>query len=106
MKQLDSTVAEITERITERSTVTRAAYLDRIKALTSAPSGRAAMGCTNLAHAFAASPANDKLVLHAERAPNLAIVTAYNDMLSAPWHGIIAFQSRCYCHVVSNRPIA
>lgn len=83
MKQLDSTVAEITERITERSTVTRAAYLDRIKALTSAPSGRAAMGCTNLAHAFAASPANDKLVLHAERAPNLAIVTAYNDMLSA-----------------------
>ena len=41
------------------------------------------MGCTNLAHAFAASPINDKLTLHAERAPNLAIVTSYNDMLSA-----------------------
>jgi len=41
------------------------------------------MGCTNLAHAFAAAPEDDKIVLHAERAPNLGIVTAYNDMLSA-----------------------
>ena len=41
------------------------------------------MGCTNIAHAFAAAPEGDKIVLHAERAPNLAIVTSYNDMLSA-----------------------
>jgi len=41
------------------------------------------MGCTNLAHAFAAAPERDKIILHAERAPNLGIVTAYNDMLSA-----------------------
>jgi len=41
------------------------------------------MGCTNLAHAFAAAPERDKIILHAERSPNLGIVTAYNDMLSA-----------------------
>ena len=83
MKSLNNDVAKVTERITERSQVTRKAYLDRISALAEAPSGRANMACTNLAHAFAAAPVNDKLTLHAERAPNLAIVTSYNDMLSA-----------------------
>lgn len=83
MPELNSSVADVTGRITQRSQKTRAAYLDRINALAAAPSGRAGMGCTNLAHAFAASPSSDKLVLHAERAPNLAIVTSYNDMLSA-----------------------
>ncbi len=41
------------------------------------------MGCSNVAHAVAAMPSNDKLRIVAQRAPNLAIVTAYNDMLSA-----------------------
>jgi len=83
MPELSSAIVDTTARITERSQATRKVYLDRINALAEAPSGRAGMGCTNLAHAFAAAPVNDKLVLHAERAPNLAIVTAYNDMLSA-----------------------
>ena len=83
MTQLNPSVADVTDRIIERSTSTRSAYLDRIDALAAGPSGRSIQGCTNLAHAFAAAPANDKLVLHAERAPNLGIVTAYNDMLSA-----------------------
>ena len=83
MPQLNTTVAAVTGRIIERSKDTRLAYLERIDALAAGPSGRSIQGCTNLAHAFAAAPANDKLVLHAERAPNLGIVTSYNDMLSA-----------------------
>ncbi|MFK7860721.1 MAG: phosphogluconate dehydratase [Granulosicoccus sp.] len=80
---MNSTVSEVTDRIVQRSQNSRKTYLARIDALAAAPSGRAGMGCTNLAHAFAAAPSSDKLVLHAEHAPNLAIVTAYNDMLSA-----------------------
>jgi len=83
MSNINSSVSDVTQRICERSSDSRAAYLDRINALAAGPSGRSGMGCTNLAHAFAASPINDKLTLHAERAPNLAIVTSYNDMLSA-----------------------
>ena len=41
------------------------------------------MGCANVAHAFAALPANDKFRVVTEKAPNIGIVTAYNDMLSA-----------------------
>ncbi len=44
---------------------------------------RGGMGCANAAHAYAAMPGNDKLVLHQERQPNVGIITAYNDMLSA-----------------------
>lgn len=83
MPSLNTVVDDVTQRIIERSRPTRAAYLERINKLAEAPPNRGMMGCTNLAHAFAASPINDKLVLHAEKAPNLAIVTSYNDMLSA-----------------------
>jgi len=50
------------------------------------------MGCANVAHAFAALPGQDKLRIVAERAPNIAVVTAYNDMLSAhqPYEGFPA----------------
>ena len=41
------------------------------------------MGCANLAHAVAGSPLDDRFKIVAERAPNIGIVTAYNDMLSA-----------------------
>ncbi|MBX2880662.1 MAG: phosphogluconate dehydratase [Granulosicoccus sp.] len=83
MTQLNSLVHDVTQRVVERSKVHREAYLSRVEALSSAPSGRTAMSCTNLAHAYAATPTDDKLILHAEKAPNLAIVTSYNDMLSA-----------------------
>jgi phosphogluconate dehydratase len=83
MPSLNTVVEDVTQRIIERSRPTRTSYLDRINKLAEAPPNRGVMGCTNLAHAFAASPVNDKLVLHAEKAPNLAIVTSYNDMLSA-----------------------
>jgi len=44
---------------------------------------RAGMGCANMAHTTAALPVADKLVIHAERAPHVGVITAYNDMLSA-----------------------
>ena len=73
----------VTERIRQRSTTTRQAYLAMIDSARRPGAYRAGMGCANIAHAFAAMPAADKLVLHQERQPNIGVVTAYNDMLSA-----------------------
>ncbi|MBA4175108.1 MAG: phosphogluconate dehydratase [Leptothrix sp. (in: Bacteria)] len=79
----------VTRRITERSAATRAAYLARIERMASRAPGADRMGCANIAHAFAALPANDKLRVVAEKAPHIGVVTAYNDMLSAhqPYEG-------------------
>ena len=74
---------QLTERIRQRSQPTRSAYLARITRLIERPRGSDRLGCANVAHAFAAMPANDKLRVVAERAPHLAVVTSYNDMLSA-----------------------
>jgi phosphogluconate dehydratase len=83
MTTLHSTVLRVTQRIAQRSQGPRAAYLARLDRLSKRARGTDRMGCANVAHAVAALPANDKLKMVAERAPNLAIVTAYNDMLSA-----------------------
>ena len=74
---------EVTQRIRERSAAPRQAYLDRLGALRDRPPGAQRMGCANVAHAFAAMPGDQRLRVVAERAPNLAVITAYNDMLSA-----------------------
>ena len=77
-------LAAITQRIIERSRPTRAAYLDRIRAAHHAGRlERSQLGCTNLAHAFAAAPHAVKIELQQEKTPNLGIVSAYNDMVSA-----------------------
>ena len=76
-------IVEVTERIRERSKGLRSAYLEQVRALSDRPRGSDRLGCANVAHAFAAMPANDKLRVVAERAPNIAVVNAYNDMLSA-----------------------
>jgi phosphogluconate dehydratase len=81
--KLHTTVEAVTQRVQERSLVTRSAYLDRLTAAADRKPGAQRLGCANVAHAFAALPANDKLRVVAERAPNIGIVTAYNDMLSA-----------------------
>jgi phosphogluconate dehydratase len=83
MTSLHPTVASVTERIRRRSARTRAAYLAHVDALRTRPRGAERLGCANVAHAFAALPANDKLRVVAERAPNIGVVTAYNDILSA-----------------------
>ena len=79
---LNPRVHEVTERIRERSRETRGAYLERMHGQARGPA-RTHLSCTNLAHGFAASSAADKEALKALRGPNLGIVTAYNDMLSA-----------------------
>ena len=80
---------EVTERIIERSRPTRSAYLQRVDEMITRKKGPDRLGCANVAHAFAAMPANDKLRIFAEKAPNIGIVTAYNEMLSAhqPYEG-------------------
>ncbi len=75
--------AEVTARIVARSRETRAGYLARMEAARQSGPGRAKLSCANFAHAFAASPEGDKQRLRDPTAPNIAIVTAYNDMLSA-----------------------
>ncbi|MCF8160401.1 MAG: phosphogluconate dehydratase [Polaromonas sp.] len=81
--KLHDTVAQVTERIAQRSLPTRGAYLARLEAAQQRPPGAERLDCANVAHAFAALPGNDKLRVVTEKAPNIGIVTAYNDMLSA-----------------------
>ena len=87
--RLNPIVSEVTERVRDRSRRERSEYLARMKAETASDSTRSRLSCGNLAHGFAASSAADKDVLKQLRWPNLAIVTAYNDMLSAhqPFEG-------------------
>ena len=73
----------VTDRIRERSATGRARYLKQIEEAAARDRGADRMGCANVAHAFAGLPANDKFRVVAEKAPNVAIVTSYNDMLSA-----------------------
>ena len=79
---LNPTIARVTERIIKRSEDTRSAYLERMKSLGDQGPRRAHLTCGNQAHAYAAM-GSDQAALMAERQPNLGIVTAYNDMLSA-----------------------
>ncbi|MDZ4113138.1 MAG: phosphogluconate dehydratase [Brevundimonas sp.] len=83
MTRLNPVVAEVTARIVERSRETRADYLRRMDAARDNGVARAKLSCANWAHAFAGQTIGDKLTAMGGKAPNLGIVTAYNDMLSA-----------------------
>ena len=74
---------EVTARIAARSASSRSAYLDRIRAAGSNGPARGDLGCANLAHGFAACGADEKLHLKAAERRNVAIVSSYNDLLSA-----------------------
>ncbi|MBO0343615.1 phosphogluconate dehydratase [Roseibium limicola] len=76
-------IGEITERIAKRSHDTRSAYLDRLHAAAEQGPKRSRLSCGNLAHGFAACGVSDKAALAGDVVPNLGIITAYNDMLSA-----------------------
>ena len=80
---VNATVAKVTERIKERSKPTREVYLERINAKASQGPKRSTLSCGNLAHGFAACGVSDKDNLKGDQVPNLGIITAYNDMLSA-----------------------
>ncbi|TCD16578.1 phosphogluconate dehydratase [Oricola cellulosilytica] len=77
------TVAEVTERIRERSRKSREVYLERLADRAAKGPKRSTLSCGNLAHGFAACGPRDKAALKGDVVPNLGIITAYNDMLSA-----------------------
>ena len=79
---LDDRIAAVTDRIIARSTGPRGTYLDRMRRLAQDGPRRAHLTCGNQAHAYAAMGA-DKDTLAADKSPNIGIITAYNDMLSA-----------------------
>src|ERR1044072_3462309 len=76
-------VAAVTERIIDRSARTRAAYLRRVEAAATEGPVRAGLGRSNLAHRFAGCGGQDKAPVKESRPPNVPIVPAYNDLLSA-----------------------
>ncbi|MGS0743908.1 phosphogluconate dehydratase [Glaciimonas sp. GG7] len=80
---IQASVAKVTERIIARSQPYRSAYLARIEIARRKDVQRGALSCTNLAHGFAAFPVNDKLRLKQDKDLSVAIVSSYNDMLSA-----------------------
>ena len=80
---LNPVIAEVTTRIVARSKDSRAAYLANMQHAIESQPGRAKLSCANWAHAFAASPGVDKVRALDPNAPNIGIVSAYNDMLSA-----------------------
>jgi phosphogluconate dehydratase len=76
-------IEAITHRIRERSKESRELYLSRLDDAASRVANRAVLSCGNLAHGFAACAPREKTMLAGDRAPNLGIITSYNDMLSA-----------------------
>jgi len=80
---VNATISAVTEKIIDRSRAPRRRYLEKIDAAVALTPKRKALGCANIAHGFAACGPHDKNALRNGDAPNLAIVTAYNDMLSA-----------------------
>ncbi|RKP51115.1 phosphogluconate dehydratase [Trinickia fusca] len=77
------TLIQVTRRVVERSKPTRSAYLARIDAAQGHFPARGTLSCANLAHGFAGLEGNDKFAIKALRQPNIGIVSAYNEMLSA-----------------------
>lgn len=74
---------QVTARIIARSEATRQAYLARTQAMAGSKVQRSQLSCTNLAHGVAAMPDAAKIRLKEQERPNVAIVSAYNEMLSA-----------------------
>ncbi|MDP3170791.1 MAG: phosphogluconate dehydratase, partial [Polaromonas sp.] len=94
-------VAQVTEKIRERSRDTRSAYLQRLDSTATRAISVDRMGCGNIAHAVAGMPLDDRFKVITERAPNIGIVTAYNDMLSAhtplqPYPDLIKWEARLH----------
>ncbi|MFT6656884.1 phosphogluconate dehydratase [Maritalea sp.] len=80
---VNNQIKDVTDRIIERSQKTRRIYLDRMDAQVKRGVHRSALSCGNLAHGFAACAPGDKEKLSDGITPNIGIITAYNDMLSA-----------------------
>ncbi|MGF1474677.1 MAG: phosphogluconate dehydratase [Geminicoccaceae bacterium] len=83
MAGLNSRIGEVTDRVVRRSHDTRSRYLDKIDDWAARGPQRTKLSCSNLAHGFAACDTHDKDALGGDAKANIAIVSAYNDMLSA-----------------------
>lgn len=84
MKPLHPKLAEITNRIIERSRPTRETYLKRIHQLKQQGKvERDQLGCSNLAHGYASMPQSIKIEMQKPNVPNIGMISAYNDMVSA-----------------------
>ena len=109
---INTILSEITQRITERSSESRHAYLQRIDKMRGDGPLRGSLSCSNLAHGFAACDKGDKQTLKLIEAANIGIINAYNDMLSAhqplaDYPGIIkeaAHQVGCTAQVAGGVP--
>ena len=80
---MNEVIQQVTDRIRKRSLASRTIYLDRIALAKGHGVNRNRLGCSNLAHAMAPMEENEKTSLSEMQSPNIAIITAYNDMLSA-----------------------
>ena len=80
---MNSTIQRVTERIQKRSKASRSGYLARIRGAADNGPSRGSMSCSNLAHAMAAGSEIEKKALSGNTVPNIGIVSAYNEMLSA-----------------------
>jgi phosphogluconate dehydratase len=80
---MNSTIQRVTEKIRQRSKVSRNGYLARIRSAADNGPSRGSMSCSNLAHAMAAGSDIEKKALSGNTVPNIGIVSAYNEMLSA-----------------------
>nr|WP_203974263.1 phosphogluconate dehydratase [Planotetraspora silvatica] len=87
MRVTNRVIDQVTDRIRRRSSASRTAYLERVgragRELRERGPARGHLGCANLAHGFAGAPEEDKRDLRGTAKPGVAIVTSYNDMLSA-----------------------
>jgi phosphogluconate dehydratase len=81
--QVDKRIAAVTKRIVERSRPGRELYLSRLRDMAANKPKRSQLGCANLAHGFAVCSPSEKAALAGDVVPNIGIITAYNDMLSA-----------------------
>jgi len=98
---LHAAIAHVTDNIRERSRVTRTSYLQRLDTTATRAISVDRMGCGNIAHAVAGMPLDDRFKVVTQRAPNIGIVTAYNDMLSAhtpmqPYPDLIKWEARLH----------
>ena len=80
---MNSSITKVTERIKERSKSSREKYLSDMTKSHQEGVSRQGMSCGNLAHASAGCGTHEKNELHGDTTPNIGIITAYNDMLSA-----------------------
>ena len=84
MTSLHPKLAAITQRIIERSRPTREAYLARIRQyIKQGKVQRDRLGCSNLAHGYAAMPKTIQIQMQQPNVPNIGMISAYNDMVSA-----------------------